>query len=120
MTWEMVDAGWGRRAVEFSTLWEPAQCREYLSVHHRLRVGEGDRLLDVACGSGLAMVPQSGHTVNLEEPALFNGLVQDFFHLVEAGKWAIRNSISASLLGSRISDSYLATRRRRASRRRKE
>lgn len=55
MSWEMVDEGWGRRAVEFSTLTEPANCREYLAVHHRLDVGEGDRLLDVACGSGLAI-----------------------------------------------------------------
>jgi SAM-dependent methyltransferase len=51
----MVDEGWGRRAVEFSTLLEPAQCREYVAVHHHLGIGEGDRLLDVACGSGLAM-----------------------------------------------------------------
>lgn len=55
MTWEMVDEGWGRRAVDFATLTEPATCREYVVVHHRLGVDEGDRLLDVACGSGLAM-----------------------------------------------------------------
>src|SRR5690242_7404989 len=51
----MADEGWGRRAVEVSTLIEPAQCREYVAVHHHLGIGEGDRLLDVACGSGLAM-----------------------------------------------------------------
>ena len=55
MTWEMVDEGWGRRAVDFATLTEPATCREYVVVHHRLGVDAGDRLLDVACGSGLAM-----------------------------------------------------------------
>lgn len=55
MTWEMVDEGWGRKAVEFSTLSEPANCREYLAVHQRLGVGDGDRLLDVACGAGLAL-----------------------------------------------------------------
>jgi pimeloyl-ACP methyl ester carboxylesterase len=49
-------------------------------------------------GSGLAMVPQTGHTINLEEPALFNRLVEGFFHLVEAGKWASREVVSASLL----------------------
>lgn len=55
MAWEMVDEGWGRRAVEFSTLAEPATCREYVAVHERLGLGEGDRLLDVACGSGLSI-----------------------------------------------------------------
>jgi SAM-dependent methyltransferase len=54
-TWEMVDAGWGRRAVDFATLSEPANCREYVSVHHRLGIDAGDRLLDVACGAGLAI-----------------------------------------------------------------
>ncbi len=55
MSWEMVDEGWGRRAAEFATLSEPAQCREYVAMHHRLAVGGGDRLLDMACGSGLAL-----------------------------------------------------------------
>jgi SAM-dependent methyltransferase len=53
--WEAVDVGWGRRAVDFATLSEPANCREYVTVHQRLGVGEGDRLLDVACGAGLAV-----------------------------------------------------------------
>jgi SAM-dependent methyltransferase len=51
----MVDEGWGRRAVDFSTLSEPGNCREYVAVHHRLGVQAGDRLLDVACGSGFAI-----------------------------------------------------------------
>ena len=55
MTWEMVDEGWGRRAVDFSTLLEPACSREYLAVHDRLGLTAGVRLLDVACGSGLAL-----------------------------------------------------------------
>lgn len=55
MSWEMVDEGWGRRAVEFSTLSEPAACREYVTVHQRVDVGDGDRVLDMACGSGLAI-----------------------------------------------------------------
>jgi SAM-dependent methyltransferase len=53
--WAMVDEGWGRKAVDFATLSEPGNCREYVAVHHRLRVDAGDRLLDVACGSGLAI-----------------------------------------------------------------
>jgi len=50
----MVDEGWGRRAVDFATLSEPGNCREYVAIHHRLGISEGDRLLDVACGAGLA------------------------------------------------------------------
>jgi SAM-dependent methyltransferase len=55
MTWKLVDEGWGRKAVDFATLSEPANSREYGFMHHRLGVGAGDRLLDVACGSGLAI-----------------------------------------------------------------
>lgn len=55
MSWEMVDEGWGRRASDFATLAEPAACREYVAVLSRLGVRAGQRLLDVACGSGLAL-----------------------------------------------------------------
>jgi SAM-dependent methyltransferase len=51
----MVDEGWGRAAADFATLSEPGNCREYVAVQHRLGVDAGDRLLDVACGSGLAI-----------------------------------------------------------------
>ena len=54
-SWRGVDEGWGRRAVEFATLAEPGNCREYVALHHHLGVGAGDRLLDVACGAGLAV-----------------------------------------------------------------
>ena len=37
-------------------------------------------------GARLAMLPRTGHMLNLEEPALFNRLVEDFFHRVEAGR----------------------------------
>jgi len=53
--WAMVDEGWGRKAVDFATLSELGNCREYVAVHHWLGVDVGDRLLDVACGSGLAI-----------------------------------------------------------------
>jgi SAM-dependent methyltransferase len=50
-----VDEGWGRKVVDFATLSEPSNCREYITMHHRLGVDAGDQLLDVACGSGLAV-----------------------------------------------------------------
>lgn len=53
--WQGVDEGWGRKAVDFATLSEPGNCREYVALHHRLAIDAGDRLLDVACGSGLAI-----------------------------------------------------------------
>ncbi len=53
--WTGVDEGWGRKAVDFSTLSEPSNCREYVAVQHQLGVDAGDRLLDVACGAGLAI-----------------------------------------------------------------
>ncbi len=41
--------------------------------------------------AGLAMLPRTGHCVNLEEPDAFNRLVLDFLTLVEQGKWAKRD-----------------------------
>jgi pimeloyl-ACP methyl ester carboxylesterase len=37
-------------------------------------------------GASLAVVPRTGHMINLEEPALFNRLVEDFFHQAELGR----------------------------------
>jgi pimeloyl-ACP methyl ester carboxylesterase len=48
--------------------------------------------------AGLLVVPQSGHTINLEEPALFNSSVLEFLRLVEADRWPRRTSVTTSLL----------------------
>jgi SAM-dependent methyltransferase len=53
--WRVVDEGWGREAADFAALFEPSACREYVVMHHHLEVDHGDRLLDVACGAGLAV-----------------------------------------------------------------
>ena len=59
---------------------------------------EDDPALDVTLSlkrslpmAGLSIFPKSGHTVNLEEPALFNDLVREFLWRVEAGAWGKRD-----------------------------
>jgi proline iminopeptidase len=37
------------------------------------------------------MFAKTGHTCNLEEPALFNETVADFLARVEAGRWPARD-----------------------------
>ena len=53
--------------------------------------------------SGLVVFPQSGHTINLEEPELFNRMVADFLRGVEEGRWEARdpNSRIGGLMGAR-------------------
>jgi pimeloyl-ACP methyl ester carboxylesterase len=46
--------------------------------------------------AALVMLPRTGHTCNLEEPALFNQLVQDFLTTVDAGRWTLRDPRSIS------------------------
>jgi proline iminopeptidase len=41
--------------------------------------------------SGLSICPKSGHVLNLEEPALFNEMVERFITLAEAGRWPARD-----------------------------
>src|SRR5438477_2809756 len=48
--------------------------------------------------AGLLVLPQSGHTINLEEPALFNDAVLEFLRMVEADHWERRPSVTTSLL----------------------
>ena len=45
--------------------------------------------------AGLAVLPKSGHGINLEEPALFNRLLEDFLHQVEVGRWGSRDPRAA-------------------------
>jgi pimeloyl-ACP methyl ester carboxylesterase len=41
--------------------------------------------------AALVVMPNTGHAVNLEEPAAFNQHVADFLHAVEAGRWPRRD-----------------------------
>lgn len=56
---------------------------------HCLRPGIFLKKVIPACG--LSVLPKTGHTLNLEEPAAFNALLGEFFAQVEAGKWAPRD-----------------------------
>jgi pimeloyl-ACP methyl ester carboxylesterase len=51
--------------------------------------------------SWLSVFPQSGHAINLEEPALFNRLVQEFLTAVDSGQFRNRDprSVSQSMSG---------------------
>ena len=53
--------------------------------------------------SGLVVLPQAGHTINLEDPEPFNRALLDFFTRVDGGRWASRDarSIAAGILGFR-------------------
>ncbi len=43
---------------------------------------------------GLLMLPKTGHTINLEEPALFNAALENFLHAVERGRWNERDAVA--------------------------
>jgi pimeloyl-ACP methyl ester carboxylesterase len=51
--------------------------------------------------AGLAVMPKTGHTCNLEEPEAFNRLVQDFLTAVDSGAWGLRDprSLATSTTG---------------------
>ena len=53
--------------------------------------------------SGLAVIPKTGHAVNLEEPDAFNRILAGFLDLVEAGRWDQRDprSVTETILGAR-------------------
>jgi pimeloyl-ACP methyl ester carboxylesterase len=44
--------------------------------------------------AALITFPRTGHALNLEEPALFNSLCDQFFHQVESGRWTRRNPLA--------------------------
>ncbi len=44
-----------------------------------------------APAAGLVVFPNSGHTINLEEPELFNRALLDFLTAVDSGRWPTRH-----------------------------
>jgi pimeloyl-ACP methyl ester carboxylesterase len=64
---------------------------------------EDDSTLDLAVflkrtipRCGLLMVPKTGHTINLEEPAAFNAAVENFIHAVERGRWGVSVTVAGT------------------------
>jgi len=51
--------------------------------------------------AALAVIPNSGHAINLEEPDEYNRIVGDFLAQAESGRWPLRDSraVSASITG---------------------
>jgi pimeloyl-ACP methyl ester carboxylesterase len=51
--------------------------------------------------AALVVMPNTGHTLNLEEPAAFNGCLDQFIQTVDAGRWPQRDprAMSPSILG---------------------
>lgn len=45
----------------------------------------------VVPAAGLLVLPKTGHTINLEEPAAFNAAITEFLAMVESGKWGPRD-----------------------------
>ena len=56
---------------------------------HCLQPGVFLKRVIPACG--LLVLPKTGHTLNLEEPEIFNRFVGDFIASVEAGRWTERD-----------------------------
>lgn len=53
--------------------------------------------------AGLLVVPNTGHTINIEEPGAFNAALADFLAQVDAGRWPTRDprAVSDSITGIR-------------------
>jgi pimeloyl-ACP methyl ester carboxylesterase len=51
--------------------------------------------------AALLVLPNSGHAVNLEEPAAFNAALENFLAQVDAGRWPMRDprALSTSITG---------------------
>ncbi|HYA07093.1 MAG TPA: alpha/beta hydrolase [Xanthobacteraceae bacterium] len=51
--------------------------------------------------AALVVMPNAGHTINLEDPAAFNRHIADFFHTVDVGAWRQRDprAMVAAILG---------------------
>ena len=51
--------------------------------------------------AGLVVMPNCGHTINLEDPDAYNRHLSDFLHAVELGRWPVRDprAMASAILG---------------------
>ena len=81
------------------SLWSLRDAMRTLEVPTLIVVGDEDEpclepalMMKRTIGTaGLAVIPKSGHTVNLEEPDAFNRMAYGFISTVEAGRWTTRD-----------------------------
>jgi pimeloyl-ACP methyl ester carboxylesterase len=93
------------------SLWDLVEPMRRLEVPTLIMTGdEDDPCLEPALlmkrtipTAALVVFPNTGHALNLEEPALFNQSCDDFFHQVESGRWPRRDprAMTGSILGMR-------------------
>jgi pimeloyl-ACP methyl ester carboxylesterase len=91
------------------SLWDLTEEMRALSVPTLIATGDEDEpclepslfMKRTIPTAALAVFPNTGHALNLEEPDLFNRTLAEFFHQVESGRWPRRDprSISSSILG---------------------
>ncbi len=96
---------------ERPSLWDLEDAMKNLSVPTLIVTGDEDEpclvpgifMKRTIPSSGLAVIPKTGHAVNLEEPDIFNRVLAEFLDLVEAGRWEPRDprSVTKSILGAR-------------------
>lgn len=93
------------------SLWELTEDMQRIEVPTLIVTGdEDDPCLEPALlmkrsipTAGLVVLPQAGHTINLEDPDAFNRTLLEFFMRVETGRWGRRDtrSIGTGILGFR-------------------
>ncbi len=91
------------------SLWDLVPSMKALEVPTLIVTGDEDEpclepallMKRAIASSGLAVMPKSGHTINLEEPDAFNAALTGFFHAVENGRWGPRDprSLTSGVLG---------------------
>jgi pimeloyl-ACP methyl ester carboxylesterase len=85
------------------SLWDLVEDMKRLEVPTLIMTGDEDEPCLNAClfmkrtipAAGLVVIPKSGHTLNLEEPDLFNRAIQDFLTTVDLGRWTLRDPRTA-------------------------